>query len=49
MQENSQCFAVKHIAKSLQATAKSKLVKELVCPATPQEIKGCNKTKKPGC
>jgi len=29
-------FAVKHIAKSLQATAKPKLTKELACPTALQ-------------
>ncbi len=45
MQENSQRFAVKHIAKSLQATAHPKLIKELACPTTPQKMKDCDKIK----
>ncbi len=39
MQENSQRFVVKHIAKSLQATTQPKLVKELAYPNAPQEMK----------
>ena len=42
---NSQRFAVKHIAKSLQAITKPKLVKELACPTAPQEIKSRGKPK----
>ena len=38
MQENSQHFAVKHIAKSLQPAAQPKLVKELAYPNAPQEM-----------
>ena len=45
MERISQRFAVKHIAKSLQANAKPKLVKELVCPTAPQERKDRTKLK----
>jgi len=43
MQGNSQHFAVKHIAKSLQATAKPKLAKELACPVALKEKKGIDR------